>query len=233
MESWGWYISCAVENVSMSYYKKVPSNVYTFIHHCFICETMQLNDIFVLINNHCGNKEFLDPGDFPAHSILLHGENFYDAAENWYSIDKYLKAVDKVRQLTASRRYVDKQVLAKLNERGFDVDFVDYVAKDDWKEVLRVLYIYIGSFHGDQLLMTKPQSLIKFFWLNRSLVFLRKETTRPVDAVDDLLRPSFSSVSSVSIVRAITDAWSFALFQNNIIGNLYCVLSDHVTWDGN
>lgn len=55
------YITCAAEHFTISYYKETPSTLYTFVHHCCMSRTNQLNDIFVLIFTTVQTKRFGSP----------------------------------------------------------------------------------------------------------------------------------------------------------------------------
>lgn len=89
--------------------------------------TIQLNDIFVLICNNSSKEEAWDPADVRDNSVTLHGDNFFDLADNSYHIDQEVNTVDEVRQITASKLNCgNHKVPAQFNEWEFDVAYRDY-----------------------------------------------------------------------------------------------------------
>lgn len=89
------------------------------------------------------------PGDFQENGLNLHDDNIFDAANNSYSKDQELNAVDEVRQLTTSRQhYGPNHVPAELYERTLHVSYADYLVYDDWTQEFIVLQHFWGSHHA-------------------------------------------------------------------------------------
>lgn len=142
-----------------------------------------------------------------------------------------------MRQLTALGRYNGHHhVSIQFNEPEFDVYYAAYFVYDDGTQELIVLQTYMGFISRRQIINDAPTGLTS--------VILGYQVLG--DSVNRNSSPSrrsrqnsqafifFGIVRYIgTIVRSNLALSSLVLFQNNFLGKFFCVLGDHVAWDGN